>query len=220
MCKGLAKADLSNNIDVISVLFTLQHKEKTLIALWRACNNTDSDKVIDFLRQDSSTQQHQRIAEKSAYALLAKQREYLAVFFFLLAGQPVDAMRVCLKRLHDTQMAFLIKRFHEDLEFDHCPELTPIESFLGAALDSGQSLPWDELLLNPHSNVDWWPPKVAIKKLASVKHPSNYDLADVIDMWERGLFTESQEIIEQIDYAPLRIQLLYEMSSLSRVRPG
>ena len=66
-----------------------------------------------FFSNDFTQERWKKAALKNAFALLAKQRFEHAAAFFLLANKLWDAVQVCITRLGDLQLAFVITRLYE-----------------------------------------------------------------------------------------------------------
>ena len=66
-----------------------------------------------FFSNDFTQERWKKAALKNAFALLAKQRFEHAAAFFLLANKLWDAVQVCISRLGDLQLAFVITRLYE-----------------------------------------------------------------------------------------------------------
>ncbi len=71
-----------------------------------------------FFGNDFTTDRWKKAAQKNAFALLGKQRFEEAAAFFLLAGKLWDAVEVCVSRMQDLQLAFVLIRLYEG---DHGP---------------------------------------------------------------------------------------------------
>ncbi len=74
--------------------------------------------MTTFFTNDFTNHRWNKAALKNAFALLGKQRFEEAAAFFLLADKLWDAVEVCVSRLHDMQLAFIIIRLYEG---DHGP---------------------------------------------------------------------------------------------------
>ena len=66
-----------------------------------------------FFSNNFTQERWKKAALKNAFALLAKQRFEHAAAFFLLANKLWDAVQVCITRLGDLQLAFVITRLYE-----------------------------------------------------------------------------------------------------------
>lgn len=69
--------------------------------------------MYTFFSNDFQTSRWKKAALKNAFSLLGKQRFEEAAAFFLLAGRLWDAVEVCVSRLHDLQLAFVITRLYD-----------------------------------------------------------------------------------------------------------
>ncbi len=69
--------------------------------------------MAQFFSNNFTQDRWHRAALKNAFVLISKQRFEHAAAFFLLAGQVWDAVKVCVERLHDLQLALVIVRLHE-----------------------------------------------------------------------------------------------------------
>ena len=74
--------------------------------------------MTSFFANNFSNDRWKKAALKNAFALLGKQRFEEAAAFFLLADKLWDAVEVCVSRLSDFQLAFVIVRLYEG---DHGP---------------------------------------------------------------------------------------------------
>ena len=80
--------------------------------------SVSDSKMTTFFSNNFSTDRWKKAAQKNAFALLGKQRFEEAAAFFLLADKLWDAVEVCVSRLKDLQLAFVIIRLYEG---DHGP---------------------------------------------------------------------------------------------------
>jgi hypothetical protein len=102
--------------------------------------------MLKFLSNDFTQERWKGAALKNAYALLSKQRYrkswYLALLglftpahtyhwtteyaaaFFMLAGQPRDAIRICLRQMNDLEMAIMLARI-ADYRTEHPGDYAP-----------------------------------------------------------------------------------------------
>lgn len=78
-----------------------------------ACRTVKNTKMQEFFSRDFSEDRWHRAALKNAFVLMTKQRFEEAAAFFLLGNSLWDAVEVCLRRLHDVQLALVIARLHE-----------------------------------------------------------------------------------------------------------
>lgn len=69
--------------------------------------------MMSFFSNDFTEERWRKAALKNAFALLSKQRFEHAAAFFLLADKLWDAVEVCISRLGDLQLAFVITRLFE-----------------------------------------------------------------------------------------------------------
>ena len=96
-----------------ALLYLALGKRKLWSSLWRTvAHHPEYEKTHQFLKDAGEfTQEKWRVAaSKNAFALLGKQRFEYAAAFFLLAGQPKDAVNVCLRQLQDEQLAYCLVR--------------------------------------------------------------------------------------------------------------
>jgi DmX-like protein len=101
----------SNNDPLDAALFYLAMKKKGV--LWGLFKTIKDTKMADFFKNDFNESKWQTAALKNAFVLLGKQRFEHAAAFFLLAGRLKDAVEVCLRNLHDLQLAMVIVRLYE-----------------------------------------------------------------------------------------------------------
>lgn len=79
-----------------------------------SCHRTANDqKMAQFFSNNFSQDRWRKAALKNAFVLMSKQRFEHAAAFFLLAGQVWDAVKVCVERIQDLQLALVIVRLHE-----------------------------------------------------------------------------------------------------------
>ena len=117
--------------------------------------------MMDFFTNDFTKSRWHKAAMKNAFALLGKQRFEHAAAFFLLAGELWDAVEVCVNRLGDFQLAWVVIRLYEgdQLQGGGC-ELFLRKFILGEqmALSSSSSQPSSSTtkkrLLRPRRNPD------------------------------------------------------------------
>ena len=93
----------------LSPLFFLS----SLPSLSPICRSVADTKLSNFFGNDFTSDRWKKAAQKNAFALLGKQRFEEAAAFFLLAGKLWDAVEVCVSRLQDAQLAFVIVRLYE-----------------------------------------------------------------------------------------------------------
>ena len=91
--------------------------------------------MMNFFKNDFTQHRWYTAALKNAFALLTKQRFEHAAAFFLLANKLWDAVEVCVSRLQDIQLAFVIIRLYEG---DGGPTYNRLlkENILGIAVES------------------------------------------------------------------------------------
>ncbi|KAJ2660410.1 regulator of (H+)-ATPase in vacuolar membrane [Coemansia sp. RSA 1200] len=96
-------------------IFYLALKKKRLLhGLWRtAHNHPEHNKMLAFLSHDFSEARWKTAAAKNAYVLLSRQRYMDAATFFMLSDKLIDAARICITQLKDTQLAITICRCYE-----------------------------------------------------------------------------------------------------------
>ncbi len=116
LIERLAKCAFQQNNDPLdAAIFYLALKKKAiLVALFKTVQDT---RMTEFFKNDFTQSKWQSSALKNAYVLLGKQRFEHAAAFFLLAGRLKDAIEVCVRSLHDVQLAIVIIRlFEADVE--------------------------------------------------------------------------------------------------------
>ena len=89
-----------------------------LMSLGVFSRSVSDTRMATFFSNDFTTDRWKKAAQKNAFALLGKQRFEEAAAFFLLSGKLWDAVEVCMSRLQDYQLAFVIIRLYEG---DHGP---------------------------------------------------------------------------------------------------
>ncbi|OCF41725.1 hypothetical protein I317_04429 [Kwoniella heveanensis CBS 569] len=94
-----------------SLIFFALGKKKVVHGLWRqAPGHKEQAMMLKFLANDFELDRWKTAAVKNAYALLSKQRYEYAAAFFMLAGQPKDAINICLRHLKDWQLGVALAR--------------------------------------------------------------------------------------------------------------
>lgn len=93
-----------------ALFYILLGKKGALQTLYKTARD---DKLAGFLSNDFSQDRWKEAALKNAYALLGRQRYYLAAAFFLLGSATKDAITVCLSNLDDWLLALFIARIQE-----------------------------------------------------------------------------------------------------------
>lgn len=94
-----------------SLIFFALGKKQVVHGLWRqAPGHKEQQMMLKFLANDFTLDRWKTAAAKNAYALLSKQRYEYAAAFFMLAGNPKDAITVCLRQLNDWQLAVALAR--------------------------------------------------------------------------------------------------------------
>ncbi len=114
----VARTDFTMSRDPAScaIIYLILGRGQLLKTLWKASSAgtaTDGEgkRMIEFLSRDFSDDGIRTIAAKNAFAALGKQRNSLAVIFFILANRLNDALQVCIERLKDVHLAHLIAKF-------------------------------------------------------------------------------------------------------------
>lgn len=92
----------------LSSFFTQYHALIPALLFARTVKNS---KLEQFFRSDFSTESVSRQAKLNAYVLLRQHQFMQAAALFLAAQSLEDAVRVCLDRLHDLQLAVVISRY-------------------------------------------------------------------------------------------------------------
>ncbi|WVR03440.1 hypothetical protein IAU60_000431 [Kwoniella sp. DSM 27419] len=110
-------ADEDRDPSKCSLIFFALGKKKVVHGLWRqAPGHKEQALMLKFLANDFELDRWKTAALKNAYALLSKQRYEYAAAFFMLAGQPKDAITVCLRQLKDWQLGVALARAIEPAE--------------------------------------------------------------------------------------------------------
>jgi hypothetical protein len=143
-----AQTSERNPVDC-SLFYLALRKKNVLLGLWRSAGwHKEQAAMIKLLSHDFRESRWRTAAIKNAYALLAKQRygtihsdccltvEEYAAAFFLLADSLKDAVNICIRNLHDFQLAIAVARVYES---DESPILAQIvtEHVLPNALKNG-----------------------------------------------------------------------------------
>ncbi|OMJ16261.1 Regulator of V-ATPase in vacuolar membrane protein 1 [Smittium culicis] len=101
----------NKNLFLSSVFYMLFNRKQIVLQLWRISHsNPEQDKMIKFLGNDFSTEKWKVSASKNAFALLSKLRYTESIFFFLLAGRPLNAASVAVSSLGDIMLSLAICR--------------------------------------------------------------------------------------------------------------
>ena len=212
--RRLFRASPAANLDAASLLYILAGRTKTVAAMWQADGGAkEAARVAVFLKSLAECGaddggEKAAVAEKTAFVLLAKQRPVLAAAFFVLAGKPAEAVRVCRQRLGDVHLGWTVARCCMD-DMEGAVSIlgdaaTPVESLLVAA---GGERPWAALLSTWNTDS---PPSVAIKMIARLP----LDEISIFGLWERGLYRPSLAFIAMLPPGALREQLAHEAGNL------
>lgn len=67
-----------------------------------------------FLQRNFTEPKHQSAAVKNAYVLIDKKRYFHALAFFIYGQKLDEAISLCLNKLKDINLAFLICNLHDD----------------------------------------------------------------------------------------------------------
>ncbi|OAQ88179.1 WD repeat protein [Purpureocillium lilacinum] len=106
------KGDTKNPVDC-SLFYLALRKKAVLQGLWRMASwNKEQAATQRLLANNFDDPKWRTAALKNAYALLSKRRFAYAAAFFLLADHLEDAVEVCLRQLHDMQLAVAVARVH------------------------------------------------------------------------------------------------------------
>lgn len=115
LLEDVARTDFTMNKDPANcaILYLILGRRSILRTLWKAGGVADAEgsRMTSFLASDFEDEHVRSIAAKNAFAALAKQRNRLAIIFFILANRLDDALQVCFERLQDYHLGFLIARF-------------------------------------------------------------------------------------------------------------
>lgn len=96
--------------------YTIAGKKNVLIQLFKKYlyNTAEHEKIFNFLQRDFNEPKNQKAAVNNAYALVDKKR-YLHALAFFIYGQKIDeAISICLSKLKDINLAFLMCNIMED----------------------------------------------------------------------------------------------------------
>lgn len=163
--ESMCRVEYSKSVPLeeISLFYLLLGKTRALQTLWKTHSRSDpsSTRISQFLHQDFSDESHRLVAAKNAYASLGKQRNRLAIMFFLMAGRVKDAVLVALDTVKDLSLAMVIARLsgHEQDLMDLARERTvfPVchlaimssslgetTDVIGSALELARAGPWND----------------------------------------------------------------------------
>lgn len=142
LMEQVARAAFASGEDIDPVLSTLLylalHKHTMVRSIWRrAIGHSDQGKMQAFLAHDFSSERWRVAAQKNAFALMSQRRFLFAAAFFLLGGALQDAVNVCVRQLHDMDLAIAVARVYE--EDDHGPVFLRLveDHVVPHALDKG-----------------------------------------------------------------------------------
>lgn len=96
--------------------YTIAGKKAILIQLFKkyTFNSAEHDAIFKFLQRDFTDPKNQNAAVKNAYVLIDKKR-YMHALAFFIYGQKIDeAISLCLNKLKDLNLAFLICSLVDD----------------------------------------------------------------------------------------------------------
>lgn len=90
--------------------YLLAGKKNVLIQLFKKYiyNTAEHQKIFKFLQRDFSDAKNQNAAANNAYALVDKKRYLHALAFFICGNRIDEAISVCLNKLKDINLAFLM----------------------------------------------------------------------------------------------------------------
>lgn len=96
---------------ICAIIYILLGRQAVLPSLWKRQDSKFAEKLGALAKFDlTAAPERQSTAVKNAFAALSKHEYKLAVMFFLLADRSRDAIKVCIERLKDAHLAFLICR--------------------------------------------------------------------------------------------------------------
>jgi WD40 repeat protein len=109
LAEKLAKAQFAEKKDPMDcmLVYLALGKKPALTALFKAVKNV---KLTEFLSHDFSTPEWQEKALKNAYALMSQHNFEKAASFVLLAGRPVECVRLLVDKVHDLMLATFVAR--------------------------------------------------------------------------------------------------------------
>lgn len=108
----LAKAAYQAKQDPLdAAMYYFAMKKKSIV--WGLYRSQRDEKMTEFFSHNFTEERWRKAAFNNAYKLLSKHRFEHAVAFFLLANSLSDAIKVCLSRLEDLQLALVLARLYE-----------------------------------------------------------------------------------------------------------
>lgn len=121
LMEQMARASFLQDDDmepVLSTLFYLSLRKHSMVrSVWRrAIGHSDQAKMQTFLAHDFSSERWRIAAQKNAFALMSQRRFLFAAAFFLLGGALQDAVNVCVRQLHDMDLAIAVARVYEETD--------------------------------------------------------------------------------------------------------
>ncbi|EZG43173.1 RAVE 1 carboxy-terminal protein, partial [Gregarina niphandrodes] len=97
-------------LEKVAVLYCLAGKHLTLAGLYQKAKNQT---VSEFLRNDFAEERWMISARKNAWQLILKKRYVLALAFFVLGRSGQDVVDICVRYLHDCQLASFLARCYD-----------------------------------------------------------------------------------------------------------
>lgn len=101
-----AQTNAAKNLDDIALWYIATDRLPLLRLLYKV--DKANAKTLEFLNRDFSVDRWREAASKNAYALLKQRRYTLALSFFLLARQFIEAIHVCCEKMDDLQLALFL----------------------------------------------------------------------------------------------------------------
>lgn len=96
--------------------YTVAGKKNVLVQLFKkyTFNSAEHDAIFKFLQRDFNEPKNKTAAVKNAYVLIDKKRYLHALAFFIYGGKIDEAVSLCLNKLKDLNLAFLICAVMDD----------------------------------------------------------------------------------------------------------
>ncbi|CAN8284476.1 unnamed protein product [Cochlearia groenlandica] len=100
----------NKNPKYCALLYIALNRIQVLAGLFKISKNEKDKPLVGFLSRNFQEEKNKSAALKNAYVLMGKHQLELAIGFFLLGGEASSAINVCVKNLHDEQLALVICR--------------------------------------------------------------------------------------------------------------
>ncbi|XP_010523821.1 PREDICTED: uncharacterized protein LOC104802083 isoform X2 [Tarenaya hassleriana] len=96
-----------------ALLYIALNRIQVLAGLFKISKDEKDKPLLGFLSRNFKEEKNKAAALKNAYVLMGKHQLELAIAFFLLGSDTSSAVNVCVKNLHDEQLALVLCRLVE-----------------------------------------------------------------------------------------------------------